>query len=71
MAPRFVGLGKGLVIFILLTSLGRQALYGEGPRQILSVLFSVMGVMATAGAVLDHVRPRPKRRRSAENRDTA
>jgi hypothetical protein len=69
MAPRFAGLGKGLVTCISVPWFGYQALYGQGVLRIGSIFFLVMEVVATAGAVLDYFRPRPKRRRSLEKRD--
>lgn len=69
MAPGLVGLGKGLLTCIAVTWFGYQALYGEGALRIASIVFLVAEVLSTAGAVLDYVRPRPKRRRSLEKRD--
>lgn len=71
MAPRFARLGKGLVTCISMIGFGHQALYGEGALRIGSIFFLVMGVVATAAAVLDHFRPRSKRRRSLEKREAA
>lgn len=69
MAPGLVGLGKGLLTGIAVPWFGYQALYGEGALRIASIVFLVAEVLSAAGAVLDYVRPRPKRRRSLEKRD--
>jgi len=59
-------LGDGLMKCIGLAWGGYQVLYGEGMLRIASVLLLVMGVVTTAGWVLNDIRPRPKRRRSLE-----
>ncbi|SFE81846.1 hypothetical protein SAMN02787118_102734 [Streptomyces mirabilis] len=69
MDPRFRRLGNGLMTCIAVTWFGYQALYGDGMLRIASIFFLVVGAVTTAGAVLDYVRPRPKRRRSLEKRD--
>ncbi|MEU1593430.1 hypothetical protein ABZ468_11360 [Streptomyces sp. NPDC005708] len=66
MDPRLRRLGDGLMTCIALAWFGYQALYGEGVLRIFSALMSVVVVVTTAGAILDYIRPRPKRRRSSE-----
>ncbi|TWV53553.1 hypothetical protein FRZ03_09690 [Streptomyces misionensis] len=66
MEPRWKRFGTGLMSCIALAWLGYQALYGEGMLRIASAIMLVIGVVTTAGAILDHIRPRPKRRRSRE-----
>ncbi|MEV7131227.1 hypothetical protein [Streptomyces sp. NPDC093260] len=70
MEPRSKRFGTGLTNCMALAWFGYQALYGEGMLRIVSALVSVIGVVTTVGAIPDHIRPRPKRRRSRE-RDTA
>ncbi|MEW2290700.1 hypothetical protein [Streptomyces sp. NPDC047841] len=70
MEPRWKRFGTGLMNCIALAWFGYQALYGEGMLRIVSALMLVIGVVTTVGAILDHIRPRPKRRRSRE-RDAA
>ena len=69
MDPRLRRLGSGLMTCVALAWFGYQALYGDGPLRIFSVLFLAVGLVTTAGAVLDHVRPRPERRRALDGRD--
>ncbi|MES4889796.1 hypothetical protein [Streptomyces sp. NPDC096012] len=66
MEPRFRRFGDRLMTCIALAWFGYQALYGEGMLRIVSALLFVIGVVTTAGAILDRIRPRPKRRRSRE-----
>lgn len=69
MAPRLKRLGNGLMTCIAVAWFGYQALYGDGPLRIASILFLLVGVVTAAGAVLDHLRPRSKRRRSLDERN--
>jgi hypothetical protein len=48
---------------------GNQALYGEGGLRIASIVLLLVGAVTTAGAILDHVLPRPKRRRALDKGD--
>lgn len=66
MAPRLKRLGNGLMTCIAVVWFGYQALYGTGMLWVVSILFLIIGVVTAAGAVLDYVRPRPKRRRAGE-----
>ncbi|MEU6576774.1 hypothetical protein [Streptomyces sp. NPDC046805] len=66
MDPRLRRLGGGLMTCIALAWFSYQALYGEWMLRIVSALMLMMIVVTTAGAILDHIRPRPKRRRSRE-----
>jgi hypothetical protein len=50
-----------------LTWFGYQAIYGDGVAlRLFSIFMLVIGAVTATGAVLDHVRPRPKRRRARE-----
>lgn len=69
MTPRFKRLGNGLMTCIAMAWFGYQALYGEGALRIASIVLLIVGVVTTAGAVLDHVLPRPKRSRALDKRD--
>jgi hypothetical protein len=66
MYPRLKKLGSGLVTCIALIWFGNQALYGEGALRVFSILMLIALVATTALAILDRVRPRPKRRRARE-----
>ncbi|MFB7572974.1 hypothetical protein [Streptomyces sp. NPDC056165] len=66
MDPRLRRFGNGLMTCIAVVWFGHQTLYGEGVLRIFSALMLVMSVIAIAGAVLNDIRPRPKRRRSRE-----
>ncbi|GGJ15375.1 hypothetical protein [Streptomyces brasiliensis] len=66
MDPRLRTLGNGLITCIALAWLGYQVLYGEGMLRIFAAFTLVIGVVRTAGDILDYIRPRPKRRRSRE-----
>ncbi|MCQ9185655.1 hypothetical protein KMT30_42840 [Streptomyces sp. IBSBF 2953] len=66
MEPRFRRFGDRLMTCVALAWFGYQALYGRGMLRIVSVVMLVIGVVTTAGALLDRIRPRPKRRRSRE-----
>jgi hypothetical protein len=77
MAPRFKRfgnvlmncierLGNVLMYCMAVAWMGHQALYGEGMLRGVSIFFLIIGIVLAAGAVLDHVRPHPKRRRARE-----
>ncbi|GED89305.1 hypothetical protein TNCT6_63900 [Streptomyces sp. 6-11-2] len=66
MDPRFKRLGNGLMTCIAMAWFGYQALYGDGLLRIGSTVMLVICVIGTASAVLNDIRPRPKRRRSRE-----
>lgn len=69
MTPRLRRLGSGLMTCIAVAWFGNQALYGEGGLRIASIILLLAGAVTTAGAILDHVLPRPKRRRALDKGD--
>lgn len=66
MNPRLKRLGNGLMSCVGTAWFGYQALYGEGALRYASILLLIVGAATATGAVLDHFRPRPKRRRAHE-----
>ncbi|MET8077298.1 hypothetical protein [Streptomyces sp. NPDC005303] len=71
MTPRLKRLGNGLMTCIAVVWCGHQALYGEGGLRIVSIALLIVGTVTAIGAILDHVLPRPRRRRSPDKRDAA
>ncbi|MFJ9005069.1 hypothetical protein [Streptomyces canus] len=69
MAPRLKQLGNGLMTCIAVAWFGHQAVYGEGGLRITSIALLIVGAVIAVGAILDHVLPRPKRRRAPDKRD--
>lgn len=69
MTPRLRRLGRGLMNCVAVAWFGYQAVYGEGPMRIASIILLIAGVVLTAATVLDHALPRPKRRRALDKRD--
>ncbi|KKD06439.1 hypothetical protein [Streptomyces sp. WM6386] len=69
MAPRLKQFGNALITCVAVAWLGYQALYGDGGLRISSIALLIVGAVTAVGAILDHVLPRPKRRRSLEKRD--
>lgn len=69
MTPRLKRIGNALMTCIAVAWFGYQALYGEGGLRITSIALLIVGAVTAVGAILDHVLPRPKRRRSLEKRD--
>jgi hypothetical protein len=63
MAPRLKRFGNGLMTCMAVVWFGHQAVYGEGGLRIASIVLLIVGAVTAVGAVLDHVLPRPKRRR--------
>ncbi|MFF5536674.1 hypothetical protein ACFY71_30135 [Streptomyces cinerochromogenes] len=66
MNPRLRKLGSALLTCVGVAWCGYQAVYGDGALRIFSVFVLVIAAVTGAGAVLDHVRPRPQRRRARE-----
>ncbi|WP_159106668.1 hypothetical protein [Streptomyces rishiriensis] len=66
MEPRLRRFGERLMTCIALAWFGYQARYGQGMLQMVSAGMLVIGVVTIACTILDHIRPRPKRRRSRE-----
>ncbi|MFF4276691.1 hypothetical protein [Streptomyces sp. NPDC001536] len=69
MAPRLKRIANALMTCIAATWIGYQALHGEGGLRITSIALLIVGAVTAVGVILDHVPPRPKRRRSREERE--
>ncbi|MGW1022653.1 hypothetical protein ACWD4J_02870 [Streptomyces sp. NPDC002577] len=66
MDQRLRRLLRGLLNCVGVVWFGYQAIAGDGPLQIFSVLVLVFVAALAVLAVLDRVLPRPKRRRARE-----
>ncbi|MEU0210507.1 hypothetical protein ABZ235_31330 [Streptomyces canus] len=71
MTRRLKQLGNGLMTCIAVAWFGHRALYSEGGLRIASIALLIVGAVTAVGAILDHVLPRPKRRRAPDKRDAA